>query len=260
MTNRLPGFIPQELRQLARFIPRSGWDVIDWKPMLGSMRTVSWRYVSRRGVSELAAHTRAVAGPVRLVTSLDNASRLTEIRDKQRLRRSGDDILRLYFSQWLVPAGLFIDLRQARFGADDAGLLFNPNGLWIELREDFREGMTALYRSFYSSDDDAFDQALRRMGMLREDLSPAAAQELKTLLFNHFGIEQRSQRFSIDAFKASFDELFSFFVAHDYKLHSDFVFVGFYLITLYLTLEQLGQTHNVRKICAEVLLEPGISG
>ncbi|MEE4146629.1 MAG: hypothetical protein V2I26_17625 [Halieaceae bacterium] len=254
MADRLPGFIPKELRQLARFIPRSGWDVIDWKPMLGSMRTVSWRYVSRRGVEQLSARTRAVAGPVRLVTSLDDATRLTDIQDTRELRRMGDDILRLYFSQWLVAPGMFIDLRQARFAADDGGLLFNPNGLWIELRADFREGMTALYRSFYSSDDTAFDRALRQMGMLHEDLSPAAATELKQLLFDHFGIEQRSQRFSIDEFKASFDALFAFFVSHDYKLHSDFVFVGFYLITLYLTLEELGQPHNVRKICAEVLL------
>lgn len=254
MANKLPGFIPQELRQLARFIPRSGWDVIDWKPMLGSMRTVSWRYVSRRGVNELAARIKAVAEPVRLVNSLDDTERLTDIDDSQRLHRSGDDILRLYFSQWLVPSGMFIDLRLARFGADDAGLLFNPNGLWIELRTEFRAGMLALYRSFYSSDDSAFDKALRQMGMLHEDLSPTASEELKQLLYNHFGIDQRSQRFSIDAFKASFDELFSFFVSHDYKLHSDFVFVGFYLITLYLTLEQLGQSHDVRKICAEVLL------
>ena len=254
MADRLPGFIPKELRQMARFIPRSGWDVIDWKPMLGSMRTVSWRYVSRRGINQLATRTRAVAAPIRLVTDLDKATRLADIKDARQLRQSGDDILRLYFSQWLVPSGIFIDLRLARFAVDDAGLLFNPNGLWIELRADFREGMTALYRSFYSSDDNAFDHALRQMGMLREDLSPAAAMELKTLLFNHFGIEQQSQRFSIDEFKASFDELFAFFVSHDYKLHSDFVFVGFYLITLYLTLEQLGQSHNVRKICAEVLL------
>ena len=239
---------------MARFIPTSGWDVIDWKPMLGSMRTVSWRYVSRRGVNQLANQTRQVASSVSLVGDLGSATRLADIEDARQLRQSGDDILRLYFSQWLVPSGIFIDLRLARFAVDDAGLLFNPNGLWIELRSDFREGMTALYRSFYSSDDNAFDQALRQMGMLREDLSPEAAAELKTLLFNHFGIEQRSQRFSIDEFKASFDELFAFFVSHDYKLHSDFVFVGFYLITLYLTLEQLGQSHNVRKICAEILL------
>ena len=257
MAYKLPGFIPEELRQLARFIPRTGWDVIDWKPMLGSMRTVSWRYVSRRGVEQLATRTRKVAGPIRLVVSPDDVTPLVDIGDKRRRRQSGDDILRLYFSQWLVAQGMFIDLRLARFGVDDTGLVFTPNGLWVQLRPDFREGMIALYRSFYSSDDDAFDKALRQMGMLRGDLSPAAEEELKALLFQHFGIDQRSQRFSIDAFKASFDELFAFFVSHQYKLHSDFVFVGFYLITLYLTLEQLGQSHNVRKICADVLLAPG---
>ena len=63
-----------------------------------------------------------------------------------------------------------------------------------------------------------------------------------------------AQGFSIDAFKASFDDLFEFFIENDYKLHSDFVWVGFYLITLYLTLQQGGQAHDVRKICSEILL------
>jgi hypothetical protein len=126
--------------------------------------------------------------------------------------------------------------------------------LWVTLRPDFRQGMLALYRSFYSAEEQAFDAALRQMGMLQDGLSPAAEKELKALLFQHFGIDQNAQRFSIDAFKASFDELFGFFVAHEYKLHSDFVWVGFYLITLYLTLEQGGSAHNTRKICAETLL------
>lgn len=254
MADRLPGFIPEELRQLARFVPRRGWDVIDWKPMLGSLRSVSWRYVSRRGVDELAAKTRDVAAPVRIARTLSGVAPLGELDQPDALVARGDDILRLYFSQWLVPRGMFIDLRMARFGFDDAGLLFAPNGLWLELRPAFREGMLALYRSFYSSDERAFDSALRQMGMLQEGLDKSAAGELKQLLHRHFGVDQRAQRFSIDSFKASFDELFEFFVTHDYKLHSDFVFVGFYLITLYLTLEQLGQAHDVREVCAQVLL------
>jgi hypothetical protein len=254
MAQKIPGFIPEELRQLARFIPLRGWDVIDWKPMLGSLRTVSWRYVSRQGVDKLAALTQDVAKPVKLVNTLADTTPLADISGKQRLCAYGDDILRLYFSQWLLAPGMFIDLRLSRFGADADGLVFSPNGLWIELRPDFRQGMLALYRSFYSSDEQTFDAALRQMGMLQDNLSPDAARELKQLLHQHFGIEQSAQRFSIDGFKASFDELFEFFIAHDYKLHSDFVFVGFYLITLYLALEQLGQPHNVRDICAQALL------
>ncbi|MEE4660257.1 MAG: hypothetical protein V2J89_07305, partial [Halieaceae bacterium] len=172
-------------------------------------------------------------------------------------QRAGDQLLALYFTQWRVDAGLFLDLRPRFLGLDPDGVLrFAPNGLWIRLRPSFREGMLSLYGSFYSDDAGQFDAALRRMGMLHEGLSTAQATELKALLRNHFGLDQSAQSFSIDAFKASFDELFAFFVQHDYKLHSDFVFAGFCLITLYISLENCGQRHNVRQICSRSL-QPG---
>jgi hypothetical protein len=254
MAARIPGFIPEELRQLARFVPLRGWDVIDWKPMLGSLRTVSWRFVSGSGVKGLRAEVSKLSAPVTLAASLDDVTPLAEVHDERRLRHIGDEILRLYFSQWLVPEGLFIDLRAVHFGAVENVLVYAPNGLWVRLRPEFRQGMLALYRSFYSADEQAFDAALRQMGMVNEGLSAAAEKELKALLFQHFGIDQSEQRFSIDAFKASFDELFGFFIAHGYKLHSDFVWVGFYLITLYLTLEQGGAAHDTRKICEDTLI------
>ncbi len=251
---KLPGFVPAELRQLARFVPLRGWDAVEWKPLLGSMRSVSWRYVTGRGIDSLAQSCSSSTTAIGICDDLDDAVPLSEITGPKRLKRFGDQILRFYFEQWLVDDGLFLDLRSARFGADDNELWYQPNGLWIKLRPEFRGGILALYRSFYSTDEAAFDDALRQMGMLRPGLSKAAAYELKELLHAHFGIDQRAQRFSIDSFKSSFDDLFEFFVANDYKLHSDFVWVGFYLITLYLTLEQLGQAHNVRKVCSEVLL------
>lgn len=251
---KLPGFIPEELRQLARFVPLRGWDAIEWKPLLGSMRTVSWRYVTGQGTRALRRSSEGAFSHLVLVDDLDAAKPLADIRGPKRLRKIGDDILRLYFAQWLIEDGLFLDLRSGRFGVQDKQLLFAPNGLWIKLRPEFRDGILSLYRSFYSTDDSAFEAALRQMGMLRPGLSAAAESELKQLLHAHFGIDQRAQRFSIDKFKDSFDDLFEFFIANDYKLHSDFVWVGFYLITLYLTLEQGGQPHDVRQICSEVLL------
>ncbi|MBT8091037.1 MAG: hypothetical protein KJO01_12595 [Gammaproteobacteria bacterium] len=251
---KLPGFIPEELRQLARFVPLRGWDAIEWKPLLGSMRSVSWRYVTGQGVGRLASSVNSCTTAVSFCDELHDAELLADVTGAKRRQRFGDQILRFYFEQWLVDDGLFLDLRIARFGEQNGALCYKPNGLWIRLRPEFRDGILALYRSFYSTDEAAFDDALRQMGMLRPGLSKAAAAELKDLLHAHFGIDQRAQRFSIDAFKSSFDDLFEFFVANDYKLHSDFVWVGFYLITLYLTLEQLGRAHNVRKICSEVLL------
>lgn len=251
---RLPGFVPEELRQLARFVPTTGWDAIEWRPMLSAMRTVSWQFMTGRGVRKLRRRTQETVQALTLTDDMYEAVPLDEVEDADDLRRYGDDILYLYFGQWLVDEGLFLDLRSSRFGVQGDELLYEPNGLWIRLRPEFREGMVALYRSFYSADDAAFEDALRQMGMLKPGLSAAAESELKELLHAHFGVDQHAQVFRIDEFKASFDELFAFFIANDYKLHSDFVFVGFYLITLYLTLEQGGQPHDTRKICSDVML------
>ena len=252
---KIPAFVPPDLRQLLRFVPTSGWDAIAWSPLLSSMRAISTRYVTGKGTARLRETVAAAVPDVQLVPKLRRVTRLDSVEDAGSLQQAGDDLLRLYFAQWLVEDGLFIDMRSSRFGLDaGGGLNFAPNGLWIQLRPEFREGMLALYRSFYSDDESAFEDALRQMGMLQEGLSASAESELKELLHAHFGIDQRAQTFSIDAFKASFDELFAFFIAHRYTLHSDFVFVGFYLITLYLTLEQGGQAHDVRHICSEMLL------
>lgn len=251
---KLPGFVPEELRQLLRFVPTRGWDALEWRPLLGSLRNISWRYASRRGVRRLAEITQAAAPRVELGTPPDGALALDQLSHAGQRRSVGDRVLHLYFRQWLVEDGLFLDLRPGRFRLLPPDLYFRPNGLWIKLRPGFRLGMVELYRSFYGDDEAAFRAALQRMGMLQPNLSPAAEAELLDLLRSHFGVDQRAQRFSIDAFKTSFDRIFDFFIAHDYRLHSDFVFAGFCLITLYITLERLGQAHDVRRICGEALL------
>ena len=215
---KIPAFVPADLRQLLRFIPTRGWDAIEWSPLLTALRGISTRYITGKGTATLRAAVGEAVPSIDLVPRLRRAERLAGIAGEERLLSAGDDILRLYFAQWRVDEGMFIDLRSPRFGlTDDDILQFAPNGLWIRLRPEFREGMVALYRSFYSDDRAAFDSALRQMGMLQDGLSPSAEDDLKSLLHAHFGIDQRAQRFSIDAFKASFDELFEFFIEHDYK-------------------------------------------
>ncbi|MEJ2604626.1 MAG: hypothetical protein P8172_15310, partial [Gammaproteobacteria bacterium] len=185
----LPGFVPEELRQLARFVPTTGWEAIEWRPMLAAMRNVSIQFMTGRGVRKLRRVTQESVSAVTLTDTLDDAKPLSDVRQAKQLRRLGDDILHLYFGQWLVDEGLFLDLRTARFAVRDDELLYEPNGLWIRLRPEFREGMVALYRSFYSADDKAFESALRKMGMLRPGLSKSAKTELKELLHKHFGVD-----------------------------------------------------------------------
>ncbi len=256
---KLPGFVPDELRQLLQFVPSTGWDAVEWRPLLRSLRQLSTRYVTGQGVAGVRRALASELSSVTLEKRLSSVRSLDELSGSKEKTLLGDGLLRLYFTQWRVDEGLFIDLRSRFLGMDSSDRLhFAPNGLWVKLRPEFREGMLALYLSFYNDDDEAFESALRSMGMLRQGLATDDAETLKSLLRAHFGLDQRAQTFSIDAFKASFDELFSFFIQHNYKLHSDFVFAGFCLITLYMTLEQGGQAHNVRAICAEALSEnPG---
>jgi predicted unusual protein kinase regulating ubiquinone biosynthesis (AarF/ABC1/UbiB family) len=249
----LPGFLPEELRQLARFVPARGWDAVEWRPMLASLRSVSWRFVSGTGVRALTRRTQAMLDRLVLAPPPREATALADLVHGAQRRSAGDRILYLYFRQWLVPDGLFLDLRPGRFWWSERELYYQPNGLWLKLRPEFRLGMISLYRSFYADDESALRAALARMGMLRPGLDQASESQLLELLKTHFGMQAGAQRFSIDEFKSSFDRLFDFFIEHDYRLHSDFVFVGFYLITLYLNLEALGQKHDVRTICAAAL-------
>ncbi len=250
---RLPGFVPEELRQLLSFVPTRGWNAVEWLPLLRSLRGISWRFASGRDIRQLAAVTAVAVPRVSFDPWPHDALALDALTHAGQRRSVGDRVLDLYFRQWLVDDGLFLDLRPARFRLSPPDLYFRPNGLWMRLRPEFRLGMVDLYRSFYSDDDDAFRAALRRMGMLKPGLSHAAEAELLELLRSHFGIDQRAQRFAIEDFRESFDRVFDFFIAHDYRIHRDFVFAGFCLITLYLTLELLDQEHDVRRICGEAL-------
>lgn len=248
MLDRLPGFIPKDLRQLLTFVPTRGWDAIEWAPLLRQLRQISWQMARNKGVPELSDSAGQLTDALTL-SSKAQGSALGELAPRQR-KAAGDAILRFYFAQWQNPKGLFLDLRAARFHMHEGQLQFRPSGLWVCLDERFRLGMLDLYRGFYTPDPVLLDAALYRLGFLREDLAPAQADRLRALLARHFGTQQRAQGFCIQDFKVSFDALFAFFIEHDYQLRSDFVMVGFYLITLYLALEELGQRHNVQKLCA----------
>ena len=248
----LPGFVPDDLRQLVRFVPTRGWDAVAWRPMLASLRSLSWRYVSGRGVTKLSRELAPLLGGVELGVAPRDVPGLDALPPGSRRRTAGDRLLGLYFAQWLNPHGVFIDLRASRFHAESDRLWFTPNGLWLQVRPRFREGLVDLYRAFYSDDEAALDDALLRMGMLGPELGPDDTEHLKRLLRAHFGLDSGKQQFAIDRFKASFDALFDFFVDHGMTLHSDFVVLGFNLITLYTTLELLGEAHDVREISQAV--------
>jgi predicted unusual protein kinase regulating ubiquinone biosynthesis (AarF/ABC1/UbiB family) len=247
MSPRLP-FLPEDLRQLIAFVPTHGWDALHWRPLLADLRRIGVQLATKRGVEDLATRCSGLVRNVRVEAGATKANAIDGLSGRQR-KAAGDALLRFYFAQWRNEAGLFLDLRPTRLAWQESTLVLNPSGLYTSLEDDFRTGMMDLYRGFYRPDEELLDAALHRLGFLHSGIREAEGAALKELLRAHFGSATTAQQFSIDVFRESFNALFDFFVEHDYRLAPSFVLVGFYLITLYLSLEALGQEHNVKALC-----------
>jgi len=245
-------FLPKDLSQLISFVPTRGWDAVQWRPLLGELKSLSVQLATGRGVRALGGSADALCRAVTLTPPGADARGIGSLNSRQR-RAAGDALLRFFFAQWRNDAGLFLDLRPSRLAWARGRMHFTASGLHARLGEDFRRGMIALYRGFYLPDDRLFDRALRDMGFVKKGLGKSDVVKLRALLRQHFGTASTQQRFSIEEFRESFDALFDFFIEHDYRLPPDFVLVGFYLITLYLSLDEIGARHNVRDLCLEEL-------
>lgn len=245
------GALPRDLRQLLAFVPTHGWDALPWRPLLRELRGITLQLATGRGVAGLAATVDGLTDAVAVTDALSGDD-IEALGPRQR-KAAGDALLRFYFAQWRSESGLFVDLRPTRCRWHREALQFSPSGLHTQLDDGFRRGMIDLYLGFYLPDVARLDDALYRLGFLHPDLDDDSADELRSLLKQHFGASTTAQAFSIDAFRESFDALFEFFIEHDYQLPADFVLVGFYLITLYLSLDALGTRHDVQALCLEEL-------
>jgi len=66
-------------------------------------------------------------------------------------------------------------------------------------------------------------------------------------LFSHFGkAGEGPVLFELNKFKKSFHELFLHLKRNDLRLTSDFLFLGIYLVTLYLSMSKLGEPLDVK--------------
>jgi hypothetical protein len=159
----------------------------------------------------------------------------------------GSIILELYFNQFLNSEGLVLDIRARYFSSINNQVYWSPNNTWYQFQESFRLGLINLYTGFYTDNDSLYSKGLSELG-LSTGLSAKKEEELKKLFNNHFGSTQTEVSFSTEAFNSSFSELFSFFIANEVEIKTDFIFLGIYLVTLYQTMEEIGGTHNVKEI------------
>lgn len=156
----------------------------------------------------------------------------------------GDRLLRLYFGQLFYGRTTLIDLRRERFSTRQDHPVWTPNRLVVDWDPSFIEAIRALYRGFYTDDDQVFEQALAALNL----------ESTADLFRHHFGDgDQRQVSFSRDEFRATFRQILSRCKEEGAELHHHFGVLGVYLGTLYDHLHSTNQTFDVRAAVEDIL-------
>ena len=235
-------FLPKHFRTLSEYISPKAFDVVAWQEVLRKGPGLSKEILFKTQVNKVKTNLQDSLPEG--VTYADGGSK--SIAGDSDKKAAGENLLALYFYQLYHGDTVFLDLRQDRFRYEGSTLHWSPNGLWIELGNEFVVGMRELYNGFYDQDDQALRTGLDRLGLTPEHMDEPTRRQLINLLDDHFGGgRDEPVAFPIKKFVASFDKLFQFLKTNNVKLSGDFLFLGIYLVTLYLHLDYLDQEYDV---------------
>lgn len=240
-------FLPRGFGSLLDYISPSAFDVINWTSALKKSGTVSRELIFETSVNRLKDH---IAPFLPASVAFTNSKR-TQSPEGEGQRRAntnllGQRLLEIYFLQIYTGQEVFLDLRKERFSSIAAQeITWNPNGLWYKFSDDFIHGIRSLYNGFYTGNDEFLQAGLLKLGLYSDSMSAEAKVELMELLEGHFGQGKSApMTFRISHFMNSFDNLFLFLKKHELKLSEDFLFLGVYILTLYMHLESLEEAFD----------------
>lgn len=233
-------FIPSEYQPLLAYISPAAFKVIDWVSALSQLAKMSKNTMNQDLHDEIfSENTPLLPGNVQIHQDLTTQSSESE---------DGEDILDIYFSQFFSEKGILLDLRPSTFSKKEGLLLWNPQLLIHTFSNDFRKGMLSLYEGFYSDNEKKLYEGLYAVGLVARSETD---DEVIRILFSHFGVANKNcVRFEMAHFRNSFHELFTYLKARKIKLSTDFLFLGIYLVTLYLNLSKWDKEYDV-KACFE---------
>lgn len=171
-------------------------------------------------------------------------------------KEDGEKILKIYFSQLFEKNLLVhIDLRKSSFSKSDM-LCWIPSRINYTFSQKFLDGVCSLYSGFYFDNTEKFEEGLTQLGMINAAMSEMQKNNMKELFLNHFGEGKTAAvKFSLKKLQASFNEIFSYFLKEDIPLNPEFAILGVYLVTLYLTLEDIPDALNVSEVFNDIALK-----
>ena len=242
--------LPKFFKDVLQHIPTLALKSVNWKDVLKDMGP----FVFRLGTKKLEDSNRNTL----IDLNINNLYITKNIVKKKSLtteqkKEQGQILLKVYFSQFKNSHGLNLDIRASHFEYNQEILNWSPNNCWYKMDNSFREALIDLYSGFYHDNKDGlFENALKRIG-LTKNLNEEKTLELKKLFYAHFTPGDQSLiKFDVSEFSESFYELFHFFVNNEVELETDFIFLGIYLVTLYMHLEELEESFDVRAAFLEI--------
>lgn len=230
--------LPAFFKEVITHIPTLALKSVDWKGLLRELGPV----LIRLGKDDLESDKIDILKN-EIPLEINFANHNQEIENQEFYQK----VLELYFAQLKNPNGLVLDIRQKYFSFKNSQLTWSPNNVWFKFDNNFRSNLVKIYQGFYYEDDDLFRSGLKDIG-LAKNLNGDKTKELENLFKRHFGAGGSEPiHFKLAEFQESFYHMFKFFVDNKIELKSDFMFLGIYLVTLYMTLENADEKLDVKK-------------
>jgi hypothetical protein len=166
------------------------------------------------------------------------------------------NILKIYFSQFYeTESAVNLDLRINHF-ENVIDFQWKPSSLHFRFSNDFMEGVQFLYQGFYLNKPLEFEHGLKKLGILKENVSEVQKNNLMNLFYEHFGGGKDGPiSFTLKKLQNGFNHIFAYFLKEDIPLNPEFAVLGVNLVTLYLTLQESSDAIDVKEVFKEVYLK-----
>lgn len=246
--------LPGVLKELMKHVPTVLFQTVEWSEIVSEIPVISRRMINKEGYAELADLQKEYLKDLPLCVR-------HELVNGPGLRPGdGATILSLYFRQLFSQHGVFLDLRSLHFNHESDTLLWNPGTLWTKFSPEFREGLVEVYDGFYLGKDDLYKNGLVKIGLLDPSWPAEDQKTIMDIFRKHFGSAQTENvEFKLDHLRAGIIAMAQFLLGKKARIKKDFLYLGIYLVTMYGTLEETGESLPVKEIYLSSRVHTGLT-
>ncbi len=235
--------LPGVLKELMKHVPTVLFQTVEWSEIVSEIPVISRRMINKEGYAELADLQKE------FLKDLPLCLRHESVNGPKFVPGDGKTILSLYFLQLFSPHGVFLDLRSLHFNHESDVLLWNPGTLWTKFSSEFREGLVEVYDGFYLGKDDLYKNGLVKIGLLDPSWNAEDQKTIMDIFRKHFGSAQTENvEFKLDHLREGIIAMAQFLLGKKARIKKDFLYLGIYLVTMYGTLEETGESLPVKEI------------